>query len=80
MSLLAQIKDNINPTSYEAHYHHVFAFFLNGFWCRFFAISLLLLSLWSAFQRRNVVASAGFFALMLVFAYGAPILSLFGLM
>lgn len=73
--MLESLSDRIHSLSYEAWWHYIFSTLLNGFWCRFFAVTFLLLSIWFAFKRRNARASVIYFLVMLFFAYGATFFS-----
>lgn len=75
MGYFDQLSAKLHSHSYEEYWQTIFSTILNGFWCRLFAVLFLGLSIWFAFQRRNVRASIVYFVVMLFFAYGHSLLS-----
>jgi hypothetical protein len=66
--------------TYEEKWQWIFGTLLKGTFCRFFAVIFLILSLWFAIKRRNLVASLTFFVIMLCFMYGAQVMQFIGLL
>ena len=71
---------NITGPHYAFLWRRLFATFLQGFWGRLLACSLLLLSFWFGVRRLNFAMASLFFFLALLTTFGAPLLKLLGLL